>query len=621
MATGSWEALAIVMGAGFVAAIGGGWTCWVRSWCVDAGTCVGIGHSDMFPAFQCSFSNAVPLISDLLYHGAASNASLAGLTRGICGVGERLTLSAVTGQPTCVLLRPYPNAMDKEVMNPSASTEHERACGAWMDKSLVQNVEYFALDDSTERAEAVRHAEAAQHAGTRLSSTNLGKFRAACQRAVLGGSAALRSAGELAYQHLIAAADINGVTDNETALQSLGKLVGHYCDGPILFGWELKVNGTRTSVRRGRAFEPYAMASAMQLVRAPVALQLSAEVGNKHVNDYGYSSPEASWSQIMMVLRSATERPISDDPLADANYADPYQAEFDGFVDLLANGALADAKGYLHGVAGMCAFSLEAIVSSPGYTATDAAWNWRSRIQREEPRAAALGSLQPPPGHSPMFEVDGTDVLNASSITMSQLVGAPSGDADTACLAFTRLMFPDEIERMHFDLVISPTLYDRMESMVAQVRAGTAHVLRNDATIRGALTDPDTVAGYVDVARIRIPGAPRGTWAGSSRSIPVATFDSSDGVFIMAAKQARALYLDRQSSLVYDATHPCEGPSYYTALTANVSAHSNQLYQPCYLQCVVCLQAFIFPSYRCSYYLYAYRARTHHPVNHTCITD
>jgi hypothetical protein len=81
---------------------------------------------------------------------------------------------------------------------------------------------------------------------------------------------------------------------------------------------------------------------------------------------------------------------------------------------------------------------------------------------------------------------------------------------------------------------------------------------------------------------MRIPGAPRGTWAGATRPIPVANFDSSDGVFVMAARQARSLFLDRQGTMVYDSNHPCEAHSPYTALTAN---------------------AFIWPSMSCSFYL------------------
>jgi len=150
------------------------------------------------------------------------------------------------------------------------------------------------------------------------------------------------------------------------------------------------------------------------------------------------------------------------------------------------------------------------------------------------------------------------------------------------CRDFTRLMFPDEIDAIHHELVISPALYGRMQTVVSDARAGVAHVLRTNAALRAAIADPDTIATDVEITRIRIPGAPRGSWAGTARAIPTAQFDSADGVFVMAAKQANALWRDRQGSLVHDATNPCDGPTSYHPLTAN---------------------AYIFPGYRCSYYL------------------
>ena len=593
--TGSWEALAVLVSATLFAAAGAGWTCLVRSWCLQDGTCVAMNGSALFPTFQCSFANKVPLMSDLLFQDTASMSSnLAGLTRGMCGVGERLTLSELTGRSTCMLLRPYHDALDQEVMEPSASTDHERACGAWLNggvalqPSLVQTVEYLAFDDTAERAAAVRSAEAAQYAGSRLSGTNPGKLRTACQRAVLGGSGALRAAGQLAYEYLVEVAAIEGVADETTALKSLGVLVGHYCDAPILFGWNLKVNGLRTSVRRGRSFDPYAMASALKIVGASTTLQAQAEVSNKHVNGYADSSPEATTEQIKQVLRAATQRPAEDDHIAGGFDLDLYQAELDGYVHLLVNGALADAKAYLHGLAAMCAFSLESLVPAPGDAATpDAspASRWRTRMQRELPAAASLGALKAPPNHSPLFEVASEDILNASTVTLSQLV---AGEAGEACLELTRMLFPDETDELHHQIVISPRLYDRMDWMVKVARAGVTHVLRNDATIRGALTDPDAVALLIDNVRMRIPGAPRGSWGGATRPIPVASFDSADGVFVMAAKQARSLFLDRQGTLVYDGDHACEAHSPYTALTAN---------------------AFIWPAMSCSFYLLGMSAR------------
>tara|TARA_Y100000389_G_scaffold142658_1_gene140707 strand:- start:7853 stop:10015 length:2163 start_codon:yes stop_codon:yes gene_type:complete len=589
--SGNWEAFVIVLGAAFFAVVGLGWTCWVRAWCLDAGTCRAVNESSIFPAAQCSFENVVPLVSDLLYHNASgSGNSLSLLTRGMCGVGERLHVSVITGRPECMLLRPYPDAMDYEVMQPSAATDHQRACGKWLAGGMTlslfgeQYPEYLSFDDSDERAAAVRHAEDGMHAGSRLSAGNLGKFRAACQRAVLGGSAAVRAAGERAYDYLVNDAAINSVVDEATMLHSVGKLASHYCDGPVTFGWEQRVSGYRAGSRAGTPFNTNALAQALQLVNEPQGIQGAAEAGNKHVNAYAYLTPDASVAKLMTAYRAGTGRPSSEDGAANLGRYESVP-ELDGLIHLVslgAAGSLDHTKGYLKGVAAMCAFSLSAIVNNPGYTATSAPEGHREKARGRRPPAAALGQLATPRHHEPLFEVERAHVLNASSITVSQLVGGDATDASGMCRDFTRLMFPDEIDAIHHELVISPTLYSRMQSMVADARAGVAHVLRNNNELRAALVDPDAIALDVENTRIRIPGAPRGSWAGATRSIPLAAFDSSDGVFVMAAKQARALWLDRQGSMVYDATDPCEGPSAYQPLTAN---------------------AYIFPGYKCSYFL------------------
>ena len=524
----------------------------------------------------------MPLLSDLLYHNSTTSTSLQALTRGMCGVGERLHLSTITGNDECMLLRPYPNALDAEVMDPSADSDHMKACGAWirgtvgLEDGFNSRVEYLAFADGAERAAAVRHAEAELYDGARLATTNLGKFRAACQRTVLGGTAAVRAAGELAYAHLVSEAAVDAVADADGALASLGVLTGFYCDTNVLFGWELATSGYVTSVRRGVAYGNYVLADALAVVRASGVLQAEAEAGNLWVNANAMSSRVATTGELLTVLRAATQRPASEDALADlTQYA--FTPELDGFLHLLERNTsvyadpLPLARAYLKGVAALCAFSLEALVDDVGYTVTagGAARAWIDAANAERAPAAALGALKPPPDHEPLFEVEDGTERNASTITLSQLVGAPAGDPASACLTFTREMFPDEIDQLHFELVVSPTLYNRMEAMASSMRAAVAAVLRDYAPIRDSLSDPDAIAVDVENVRIRVPGAPRGTWAGASRPLPSATFDSGDGVFVMAAKQARAVYLDRQGGLAYDATHPCEGPSAYTGLTQN----------------------------------------------------
>ena len=58
------------------------------------------------------------------------------------------------------------------------------------------------------------------------------------------------------------------------------------------------------------------------------------------------------------------------------------------------------------------------------------------------------------------------------------------------------------------------------------------------------------MASDVSRVRVRIPGAPRGTWAGSTRQ-PMASLASTDGVFVMAAKQARAVFLIGRAHLFF----------------------------------------------------------------------
>lgn len=579
---GSWASLLVVLAAALVGAAGFGWSCLVRSWCEADGACAALGTAQGLA--QCSFTTVVPLIADLVYHNTTTSTKLQALTRGVCGVGERLHLSSVTGSATCMLLRPYPNALCAELMDLGADSDHQKACGAWIRGSVGidaarQGVQYMAFSDGAERAAAVRHAEAALHNGARLATTNLGKFRAACHRTVLGGTAAVRAAGELAFAHLLTEAAVDAVADTDAALASLGVLTGFYCDTNVLFGWEIASDGYVTSVRRGVAYGSFVLADALAVVRAGGVLQAEAEAANAWVNANAISSPLATTGEILTVLRAATARHMSDDSLANLTLYG-VTPELDGFLHLLKRNesVLGDplplARAYLKGIAAMCAFSLESLVEDVGYTvrASGAARKWVDAANAARAPAAALGALKTPPNHEPLFEVEDGAERNASTITLSQLVGVPAGDPASACLAFTRKLFPDDIDQLHHELVISPTLYNRMEAMAVSMRAAVADVLRHYKPINESLADPHAIAVDVENVRIRVPGAPRGTWAGASRPLPRATFGSGDGVFVMAARQARAVYMDRQGGLVYDATHPCEGPAAYAGLTPNAYA-------------------------------------------------
>lgn len=583
----SCQSLAVVAIALTVSVAGFAWSCLVRSWCVEAGTCVArTGLHDGMS--QCSFTTVVPLVSDLLHHNTTLGLSFDSLTRGLCGAGERLHMSSISGTATCMLLRPYPDALDSELMNPNASSDHQKACGAWIGGGGPPD--YLAFVDGAERTQAIRHAEAQVYGGARIATTNLGKFYASCQRTTQAGSAAVRSAGELAYAHLVQSAAVDDVDDVASALTALGVLVGHYCDAPVLFGWEASASGYATSARRGAAYTPYALADALDIVREDGVVQALAEAANAWVNANALSSRSATSAELMVVLRGATRRTSAEDASANLKlYGET--PHLNGFMHLIERNAsvaldpLPLARAYLRGVAAMCTFSFESLVATAGYTARGsgtAAGSWIRQANSERALGGALGALKAPLGHEPLFEIEDGAEQKASTVTISQLVGGLEGSDHEACLSLTRKLFPDDIDALHFELLISPTLYERMRTVVAAMRAGVAAVLRDYAPIQNSLSDAESVANDVEAVSIRIPGAPRGTWAGTSRPVPRIRLDSADSVFVMAAKQARTVYLDRQGALAYDATQMCEEPAAYESLTQT---------------------AYILTHTRCSYYL------------------
>lgn len=579
----TFESLAIVAAAVVVAAAATGVNCYSHSVCTGDNTCVGITHNGTAWLPQCSFRMAVPLASNLLYTNSSAD-SMVSLTRGYCGVGERLQLLA--GSVQCGPFYPYPDALNAEIMDPSASTDSFRACGKWLGSgvSLTTNTEYYAFDGNDARVASTLAASAAGSAGTTLSRGNIGKFRAACHRTVLSGGGALGAAGKLAYDHLIAQLPpINNVDD---ALAAAGVLTGHYCDGVASMGWNYASQSAPraflATIGDGARFGADAMAQALELVEASHATIAAAEAANTQVNSRAVTSPILPWAALERFFEGATGRTDHAAVTVSAGIT----GQLDGFYEL-AGLDLAAANAYLHGVAAMCSFSMQSTIDVIGYTARigggGAARDVRAR-RDGKPAATTLGRLRPSGEVDAILsdDLDNETMHNATSATITQLVGSAFADTESTCLAFARALFPDETDQTEFDLVITPSLYTRLQTMTETIRSGIVSVLHNNSVIRDVLVDPDLVASDVQQVRVRIPGAPRGTWAGSARSVPVAQFSSSDGIFVMAAKQARAVFLDRQADLVFTATDICEGPAVFDALSTN---------------------AYIYASRRCSYYL------------------
>ena len=375
------EAVVLVVAALVVAAGGAVVHCGEYGTCNDAKACINASHTRPL-GMSCSFTNVVTVAGDVLYGDAPVYASRA---RGVCAPGERVQQSSASGLAECVPWRSWPSALNGEIMEPAATSRHDQACGRWIKAGPTwpTEVEYWSLYDGERAAAAVRKAEVAAYASARLGSGDLGKFYAACQHAVLGGSRAIRASAKQAYAHL--AAGLDGLTTERRVLEAAGWLASHHCDGPVSIGTTIDGDNSASTSYRGSSFSHGSLAEALNAVDEPRSMQDLAEHGNALLNANAPSSSRTNPTQLEYVYKGATGRTDH----GDAPLRTERTPELDGLVWLATQPRFAEARGYLHGVAAMCAFALQ------GGLDMSAAGEWSARgtdlrrLRSQRPRAIA----------------------------------------------------------------------------------------------------------------------------------------------------------------------------------------------------------------------------------------
>ena len=608
-ASGTWESMMIVLLSSGAALVSLGWTCWVRSMCVESGACVADGTDDsgsLYPSV-CAFRNLMDPSVAAAYHRLATS-SLAALTRGTCGVGEQQVTSRLSNKLECVSRRPFPNALNVEVQDLTRSIPHERACGKWLGSGvaiqaqLEQTPEYLSMYDEGERVAELRRLEATLHAGRRVATTNVARFTAACRRAVTAGGIAIDASARAAYAHLIRETAVESAS---LAEQALGVIVGHYCEAPVSLSW--RRHGAKDAyvvhVDEGELFDAKVLGDALWRVGEAVEHQRRAEDGSaflrtavlRGLGSVGSGAAAGEALTFRRALLTGAFGPAGEDDdsawerIRTVNSA--ALTAFDAFTQLPD----ATKRSFVRGVAAVCTATFSSLLAGDDgatTTATTASASrigeWTARVRSARPALEALGQLSSSETRprEPLLHVSEDVVRNASAARITQLMGVPSRGVDSTCLALARSIFPDVVTRTHFALVVTPPFYERLATVVRDVRNGVVSALSDDGTgnerLRGVLPRPDAVSAAVNATRVRISGAPSGTWAGSDVPPPEAVFASDDGVITMAAKQTRAHFLQRFVALALHSGDVCDQPPSLSPLLTN---------------------AYIFPSLRCSYYL------------------
>lgn len=568
------EALLVIAAAAVASVFGAALHCEQQRACLEAKTCTNVTNSGTVH-LSCAFTNYVSLAGDTAYGGSGAF-TYAASTQSVCAPGERIQYSG--GVSACYPHYPYPDALSYEIQKDDTTLDnHEQACGKWIDavpRSLVTQVTSFSSYGDADFQTAVKTAEANLFTTSRLSFTDIGKFYSSCHAAVSVGTNAIRASAKEAYAHLYVGLN---VTNYAAAIGSLGFLSAHACDSPVDLGFGVSANSKHILIaRRGTAFLTGDFDKALFALEQMPQQREAAEKANTYVNDNAFSSAEVTLEDYELLYEGATDRKDHTNvPLT--HFITP---EFDGYAKL-AKADLEGAFAYLDGLAAMCASNLWGNLDlqmsrmedadadlKPGQSEQSGQSKHAAQRHHRKPKAAALGRLILPSDADVAFAADGNLTAEASAVTFGQLRAQPVGDPTKDCTELARKLFPDRLDRLRFGILVPDRLYDRMNQVLVDMKAAVVRVLQEHASLVSLSVNTPLVVAQVQATKIRLPGAPRGSWAGIARPYVDAAFDASTSPLKIALLQANALFRDR-AYLAYDFQHLCAGPPVYDSLVSN----------------------------------------------------
>lgn len=550
--------LLLVLTIGAIAAI----ACGVST-CVEAQRCNKAGTCEFSQNALCSFSSKVSVMYSAAYNTQVTNGSLLEMLRGVCSPGERLTTLSNTA--TCVPFYTFPSAINTEIEQTWRQTEHQKACGRWIDAGgsplLRTTIEYQSMSDHDNWVASLQQVENATTYDPRLANTQMAKFRAVCRRTTAAGSDAILAAGRLAFATLRDYIDRQLVT-NENVMKVEGKLTSHYCDTSVRTSTSLLSDSTfKLSVLDGWFFSNGVLPIALHLMGESTATQIAAERARAAISTRRLSQSYELFnnSDAKVFLEAATdESSVNLDRVhvGMLSLVHAVRAQHAETPD--------DVIAYEKGVAAFCVYSAMELASSAASSATLQAE--LRRMRKNRPTAVALNRLAT---DATELEVDAVTISDATSITVSQLVSPIEAIGEHNCIALMRAFYPDDVDKARFDATVEPQLYTRLKPLVSDTRVAAAAAV-STRPINNTLTDPALVASQIHSAGVRIAGAARGSWAGIARAIPRGSHSSSDDMFTILLNQARAIFKDEVVNQVLAGTvNACDHTPFFASTKLN----------------------------------------------------
>ena len=508
--------------------------------------------------------------------------------RGDCPYGMR----TVEGATRCVMQWAWPWGVVVDAMDPDATSVSRRACGRWMDTfDGPANVEFSFMDVDRTTEDLWLLTEAVIDVSNAHVPGRATKIVAECRATLAAGERSVRLGATAAYRVLEKA--IGAPQTVHDVARGLGELAARRCPGPVRLSFRSDEQGFLSTIVDG------VMPAAGQVDAAMAELGLDAAyvaeatqaLAAVAAGACGVDADEVPHAAIEAVLGGIVGDTTSLGPTPDAErralgYLRSTLCMLGASHGPLAAEARARALWMLRGLAAEC---VDIVVDrmrgeggeggEDGEDGEDGARRLRAsgaRRHRRHRRGPSLGRVsawgRPDTSLATALSIPTEEEWTAVSTgVLARLVDdddeaagqvreddPPAGPPADGCFDTLQYAAITIVEDALFFVVVPPSLYARLELVVAAVRDAVATVVVENPIVASLFANPGAVAASVLNTRVRISGAPPGTWAGRTFLREHGAPDHGNGVFSSVLEHVRDETRDWVSVIFAELGQTCD---------------------------------------------------------------
>jgi len=486
----------------------------------------------------------------------------------------------------CVRQHVYPNALAADIMDASASADHMKWCGAWIEAVAALRPfdrirwGFFDVPDVERSVDAVVLAQSDAH----LPKTDMSKFVRKC-RATIADVEAPRLQAQHALNYLShQTPDVFARVDD--AVAHLGLLSSHFCATPGLVTIGMKRGLVVANVSSRRAPPVNVLQYAMRVLGYSSEDRAKALAHAKAISSATATAPLSAALQTTLLRHSVQDSGLGTPEVSAILQHYTYHDGEKGLEEFVAAFDESNVSAYMQSLNALCAVSIAVTGTGRAPEDLDGTDGGVATLREQSSPASSAQRLHVATsfGRARALDEDATveflsqdDVGATLDTTWTALAAAstrdvvPADASESFCMHATHVIFGNAIDDIAFKSLVSEVVYTRLESMTDQIRDAVSQTILSPLfgrVFRGNYFSVLT-ADICSKANLRVAGAPRDTWAGAARSFvapPIA--NATEAASVTMLRQARAAFANR---LVHAANGEsiCEYPPLRDALERN----------------------------------------------------